>query len=177
MDRKNMLWQSLRKKLKREYNREVAAYEAAVAANDNSSEIGEVESEDPQGMVNMKISSSTPFVPDMSTPIELEAPEEVDYVTLEEELFGDTTRRLEHLKQLRNEVYSSTDKAIQALRYASMNISQKDAMVEAATTKSKYVASNATKMENVANTELNLWMQLVLWLESQYFTHETGSVL
>lgn len=183
MERKNMLWQGLRKKLKREYNREVTAYEAALAANNKLNEcVDDVNEGAMQGMVSMTlhVASNRPFSYEGRSPsnvVELEAPEEVDYATLEEELFGDTTRRLEHLKQLRNDVYSSTDKAIQALRYASMNISQKDAMVEAASTKSKYVPSNATKMENVANTELNMWMQLVLWLESQYFTHETGSVL
>ena len=42
--------------------------------------------------------------------------------------------------------------------------------------KSTFISNNSPDLSNT-NTELNIWLQLVLWLESQYFQHETGAIL
>ena len=84
-----MLWQDMRKKLKREYNREKALYDSHVG-----------------------ISEDWP-------------PVEVDYAMKEQECFGEITSQLNVLKDLKSEVFTLTDRCIQSLRYACINISQK----------------------------------------------------
>ena len=79
----------MRKKLKREYNREKALYDSQCGISDDW------------------------------------PPVEVDYNLKEQEYVGEITAQLNLLKSLKSEVFTITDRCIQSLRYACINISQK----------------------------------------------------
>lgn len=161
MDRKNMLWQNMRKKLKREYNRQKTQYDewtmewktrvkqqkSKVKFSANITDVEDVEDEEkgeedegeeeeedndgggdgglksapPRGMGGAA-SSSTGH---LNQAVQMFPPVEADYAAIEKEHFGLLTEELLKLKELKHEVYSLTDKAIQSLRYACVNISQR----------------------------------------------------
>lgn len=189
IDRKNMLWQSMRKKLKREFNREKAAYDEWLEADGQSSEdgtkLGDYDGNDGSGSIengdeNIEIGgahasgvnasgsvkrpgpglsnyddnvkfSHVPFqnskpgysrglgmgaqnrgnaqgaksTGPSSTRKFMKPPLEIDYAEVERIHFGHATKELDKLQVLKLEVYSLADKAIQSLRYASLNISQR----------------------------------------------------
>jgi len=142
IERKNIQWQDLRKRLKREYNRDKAAYDEALEEYMRVCEEASVDSySDSDDGTGSEVS-----VPALGDSIaqgrppkfqeesryalpppafDMEPPVEADYAALEERHFGALTHKLELLKVLHKDVCRLTDDAMQTLRLACVNISQK----------------------------------------------------
>ena len=113
----------MRKRLKREYNRDKTAYEEYLTSNGvtNNHILNDYGGgEDMNGMMNGIDDDGM-----NSGPTIVFQPVEVDYKAVEEERFGELTKKLAYLQTLSSEVFNLTDRAMQTLRYACMNISQK----------------------------------------------------
>ena len=163
VERKNIRWQAIRKNLKREYNRDRALYDAQLAVHQG------------QRHVHYSVTGSDSSSMLGEQPGALPPPVEADYAELEEQYFGALSLQLEKLSWLHVDVNVLTERAIRTLRYACVNISQKSAIIESLAKKSQFVPSTA--VDTTENPELNLWVQLVMWLEAQFCSHETGSAL
>jgi hypothetical protein len=126
--------------MKREYNREKAAYDEALEAYMKSCEEASVdsfsESEDGTGSETSDyaghvLQSRPPRMQEelhyvLPPPaFDREPPVEADYGALEKRYFGDLSYKLEVLKGLHSDVWRLTDHTMQTLRSACVNISQK----------------------------------------------------
>lgn len=190
--------------MKREYNREKAAYDDALAEYMRQCEEASVdsysESEDGTGTeISVSIhggntntysnnsnknkqtrppryqENNNYYVQQSPPPFDLEPPVEADYPALEKQYFGDLSYKLELLKILHSDVCRLTDNALVTLRGACVNISQKSDIIESQNNKTVFVSADS--IDTTDNVEMNLWIQLVLWLEAQFCSHETGSAL